>query len=295
MILRDEAGAFLRSRRRRLDPDRVGLVQGGSPRRRVGLRRSEVAMLASISTQYYTRMEQGHLAGVSEEILLAVADALELDAAERWHLLGLARAQQSARFRAWMSPDRVRPETQLVLDSLNAPALVLRLGADVIASNEPARAAFSPLFGSPFQPPNNARFVFLDPAARQFFANWESEADAIAAILHTRAAHFPDDAVLARAIAELRERSADFALRWKTYPVTMSPRRVIEVNHPLAGRMVFFNETLALAEDQGLYLVVRIPAPRTGTAEAVDRLIARGGGVVGHGNRAWRGLSVRSR
>ncbi|MDR1293459.1 MAG: helix-turn-helix domain-containing protein [Bifidobacteriaceae bacterium] len=281
MILRDEAGAFLRSRRRRLDPDRMGLA-GGSSRRRVGVRRAEVAMLASISTQYYTRMEQGHLVGVSDEILLSVAEVLKLDSAERWHLLGLARGQRSARYRAWTSVDHVRPEIQLVVDSMVAPAMVLRLGADVIASNEAARAAFSPLFGSPLQPPNNARFVFLDPAARRFLPDWEAEADIVAAILYTRAAQYPDDPVLAAAIADLTEQSREFAQRWKTYPVMSSPRRVIAVNHPLGGRMVFLNETLADTGSQGQYLVVRVPAPGTGTAEAVSDLIARmgGGGVL---------------
>jgi len=211
MTLRDEAGAFLRSRRRRLDPDALDLPGPPKNRRRPGLRRDEVARLASISTQYYTRIEQGHLAGVSDSILLAVAKALQLDDAERWHLFGLSRGQESASFRPWAPSEAVRPELQLVLDAITVPAMVFRLGADIVASNLPARAVFSPLFGSPFQPPNNVRFMFLDPMARRFYVDWAAAADNATAVLHAGTAHFPKDERLAAIIAELRAKSREFA------------------------------------------------------------------------------------
>jgi transcriptional regulator with XRE-family HTH domain len=269
--LREEVGAFLRSRRRRLDPAaKWGAFYDPARRRTSGLTRSEVAVLANISVQYYTRIEQGRLDGVSDSVLLAVADALELSADDRRHLLALARGPSAARFRPWSPTGQVRAETQAVLDAITAPALVKRPGADILAANEPAHAVFSVILDSGADPPNNARFIFLDPAAKEFFANWEVEADTIVAVFHTRTAEYPDDGRLRAIIAELTAQSPEFAARWQTYPVA-PPDHTLEINHPTAGPLALFNETFLIPDGEGLHLIVRPPA-NPATAQALATL-----------------------
>ena len=158
---------FLTSRRARITPERAGLASYGS-RRVPGLRREEVAVLAGVSIQYYTRLERGDMNGVSEGVLEALARALQLDDAERAHLFDLARAAHPApaRPRRRQSKQRVRSDVQWTLDAITgAAAFVGNERLDILASNQLGRALFSELYAAPARPVNTARFLFLDPRA----------------------------------------------------------------------------------------------------------------------------------
>lgn len=184
MNLHSDAREFLKSRRDRVTPQAAGLPSYGRNRRVPGLRREEVALLAGVSVDYYTRLERGNLSGVSEEVLAAVAGALQLDEAERSHLFDLAKATNSQSLRrrntrgATRAQEKVRPEVQRILDAMaDTPAFILTDRADMLTTNQLGRALFAPLYDSPVSPGtsgqaetvNIARFTFLDPVAREFF------------------------------------------------------------------------------------------------------------------------------
>jgi hypothetical protein len=143
-----------------------------------GLRREEVALLAGVSVDYYTRLERGNLGGVSEIVLDALAQALQLDEAERGHLFDLARAANpTVRPRRRPAPQRVRPGIQRILDAMtDTPADVRNGRGDILAANRLGSALYSELYLDPVRPANVARFVFLSPRAREFFPDWESTA-----------------------------------------------------------------------------------------------------------------------
>src|SRR5580658_9288467 len=185
----NEIRDFLVSRRARITPEQAGLPAYGGHRRVSGLRREEAAMLAGVSIDYYVRMERGNLAGVSDAVLAGVARALQLDDAERDHLFDLARAAEPwpARLRRSREPG-VTASVQQVLDAItDAPAWVRNARHDMLATNGLARALYAPMLADPRRPANNARFVYLDPASRDFFADWERAADDIAAMLRSEA------------------------------------------------------------------------------------------------------------
>jgi transcriptional regulator with XRE-family HTH domain len=175
---RTEIGDFLTSRRAKITPDQAGLPDFGDGHRRVpGLRREEVALLAGVSVDYYTRLERGNAGGVSDSVLEALARALQLDDAERDHLFDLIRAVNATtatRARRRPAKQHVRLGVQRILDALvTAPAYVRNGRLDILAANHLGRAVFSPLFAHPGQPANIARFIFLDPAAPDFYLGWE--------------------------------------------------------------------------------------------------------------------------
>src|SRR3984885_8898314 len=165
MDTKNEIRAFLTSRRGRVTPEQAGLPSYGA-RRVPGLRREEVAVLAGVSIQYYTRLERGDLNGVSESVLEGLARALALDDAERAHLIDLARATNPMPARPRRRPAKhgVRSELQWTLDAITgAAAFIGNDRLDVLAANQLGRALYSQLYEAPVRPVNTARFVFLDP------------------------------------------------------------------------------------------------------------------------------------
>ncbi|HKN45435.1 MAG TPA: helix-turn-helix transcriptional regulator, partial [Propionibacteriaceae bacterium] len=182
---RDDIRDFLASRRARITPQQAGLPAYGGKRRVPGLRREEVALLAGVSVDYYTRLERGNLGGVSENVLEALAHALQLDEAERAHLFDLARAADTtAHARRRPVQQRVRPSVQRILDAISdAPAYVRNGRRDVLAANRLGYALYSEMYVDPARPVNVARFVFLNPRARTFFLDWERAANDTVAIL----------------------------------------------------------------------------------------------------------------
>lgn len=173
MDARSEIRDFLTSRRARITPEDVGLTTYGS-RRVPGLRREEVATLAGVSVDYYNRMERGNLSGASDSVLDALARALRLDEAERAHLYDLARAAQPSARRRRSTRPNVRPSVQWMLDSITGSAAIAENGRlDARATNQLGRAFYSCLFDGSARTVNFARFIFLDPRAREFYEDWE--------------------------------------------------------------------------------------------------------------------------
>lgn len=176
---RAEVRQFLMSRRAKVTPQEVGLPAGGA-RRVPGLRRSEVAMLAGISVEYYAKLERGAIAGASAAVLDSLATALRLDETERIHLWDLARAADgiptSGRRRRPASsaaPAPLRPALQWVLDAQrDGVAFVRDQYQNLLATNELGRAFYSPVIGDGGRLPNLARFQFLDPLAKEFYPEW---------------------------------------------------------------------------------------------------------------------------
>jgi len=173
-----EVREFLTSRRAKITLDQAGVPVAGH-RRVPGLRRSEVAALAGMSVEYYAKLERGALGGVSAGVLDAIARALQLDEAERAHLLHLAQAADGSS--AILRPRRrgqqwtVRPNLQWTLDTIvTAPAIVGNNRMDLLAANHLGRALYSDVYNDPAgTPPNFARFTFLDSAAHRFYPDWE--------------------------------------------------------------------------------------------------------------------------
>ncbi|MET8981472.1 helix-turn-helix transcriptional regulator [Streptomyces sp. NPDC004539] len=237
---RSDIRDFLARRRAQLTPEQVGLPTSG--RRRVpGLRREEVAILAGVSTEWYTRLEKGHIGGVSEDVLDAVARTLQLDDDERTYLFDLAKAAQPrpATRRRRKAAD-VPPHVQWLLDSMTLSAAYVTNGRlDIVAANALARALFSPLFGSHTTSrngrPNFARFWFLDEASRDFADDWDSAAETTTALLRAEAGRYPDDKALRELVGELSTVSAGFRTRWAAHRVRIHHDGVKRLHHPDVG------------------------------------------------------------
>jgi transcriptional regulator with XRE-family HTH domain len=249
---------FLASRRARITPGQAGLPAYGGTRRVAGLRREEVALLAGVSIDYYVRMERGNLAGASDAVLEGVARALQLDDAERAHLFDLARAseRQPARLRRSREPG-VTASVQQVLDAItDAPAWVRNARHDMLAANRLARALYAPLLADPRRPANNARFIYLDPASRDFFIDWDRAADDIAAMLRLEAGRNPYDKNLVELIGELSTRSEDFRARWAAHNVRFHRTGYKRLRHPAVGDLDLNFEAMELSSQPGLTLLV---------------------------------------
>ncbi|MFF7331933.1 helix-turn-helix domain-containing protein [Streptomyces sp. NPDC008150] len=239
---RSDIRDFLVSRRARLTPEGVGLPTGG--RRRVpGLRREEVAALAGVSTEWYTRLEKGHIGGVSEDVLEAVARALALNEDEHAYLLDLARAARPARRRPHRRRDVDIPApVQWMLDGMTmTPAFVRDGHLDIVASNALCRALYSPMFDSDTTTDrgraNLSRYFFLDPGSRDFFVDWEEGARATVAVLRAEAGLEPHDRALRELIGELSTHSADFRALWARHDVRLRHEGVKRLNHPDVGHL----------------------------------------------------------
>lgn len=265
---------FMMSRRARISPEQVGLSSNGV-RRVPGLRRSEVAVLAGVSLEYYTRLERGDLAGASDSVLDAVARALQLDDVERTYLGDLARNCGPASRRPRKKPHgaAVRPNLQRMLDALTGvPAFVLNDRADLIAANMLGRALFAPLYERADQP-NHARFVFLDARAERFWTGWPRIADDVVALLHVQAARQPHDRALTELIGELATRSDQFRLRWARHDVRAHTTGSKRLQHPVVGPLELTFEVLKPAADDNQALVVYGAEPGSASEDGL-RLLA---------------------
>ncbi len=253
--VRKEIRDFLSSRRARLTPDQVGMPTfGGGVRRVPGLRRHEVAMLAGVSVDYYTRLERGTLKGVSDGVLDGLAAALRLDDDERTHLWDLARlANAGVKTMHRNVPTRVRPGVQQLLDAITgAPAWVRNERGDVVATNDLGRALYSPMFAGPGRPVNTARFTFLDPAAREFFRDWSQTARDAVAILRAAAVANPCEPGLVTLVGELSTRSEEFRTWWAAHDVRSHRTGRKRFEHPVVGALDLTYEALDLVADPGL-------------------------------------------
>ncbi|MCA4133439.1 helix-turn-helix transcriptional regulator [Arthrobacter sp. M4] len=272
---RTEVREFLSSRRARITPENAGLTIFGGNRRVPGLRREEAAMLAGVSIDYYTRLERGNLAGVSESVLEALARALQLDEAERDHLFDLARhANASSSSRPRAVKQRVRPSVQFMVDAITAaPAFVRNGRMDILAANRLAQALYAPMYADPVRPANHSRFIFLDPAAMEFYPDWNLAANNNVAILRTESGKNPYDKGLGDLIGELSMRSEEFRTRWAAHNVRRHYTGNKNFHHPIVGDIELMFEALQLAEDPGLTLTVYPAEPGSKSEESL-RLLA---------------------
>jgi transcriptional regulator with XRE-family HTH domain len=271
---RAEIREFLASRRARISPRQAGLPAYGGNRRVKGLRREEVALLAGVSVDYYVRMERGNLSGASDTVLDNVARALQLDEAERAHLFDLARAPMHAPAQQRRSkPSGVTASIQQVLDAITeAPAWVRNARHDMLGANRLARALYAPVLADPRRPANNARFIYLDPASRAFFVDWERAADDVAAMLRSEAGRNPHDKQLIELIGELSTCSEVFRTRWAAHNVKFHRTGFKRINHPVVGALDMDFEAMELPAHPGPTLLVYTAAASTPTADSLKLL-----------------------
>jgi transcriptional regulator with XRE-family HTH domain len=251
MDIRADIRDFLASRRAKITPEQVGLPTFG--RRRVpGLRREEVAVLAGVSTEWYTRLEKGHISEVSEDVIEAVARALQLSEDERTYLFDLARAARPTRRPATRRKDvDVPPRIQWLLDSMTLSSAFIRNGRqDIIAGNALARALHSPLYSSDTVDrqgrPNLARYIFLDPGARDFFPDWDGASAATVALLRAEAGREPHDKALREVIGALSTLSTEFRARWAAHDVRIRHEGTKVIRHPEVGELELIYQPLEL-------------------------------------------------
>jgi transcriptional regulator with XRE-family HTH domain len=268
----NDIAEFLMSRRERITPEQVGLPTWG-PRRVKGLRREEVASLAGVSLEYYKRLERGTASGVSDSVLEALARALQLNDAERAHLFDLARAANPvAPKRRRPAQQRVRPVLLRILDSMSAPAIVRNSRVDYLAANPLGRALYAPLFDSREQPPNSARFTFLDPAAQEFYIDWERTAKDLVAHLRSQAGRKPYDRGLSDLVGELSTRSQEFRTWWAAHNVRYHQTGTKRLRHPVVGELELDYEVMDVPADDGLTISVYSAEPGSSSQQALDLL-----------------------
>ncbi|GLY98735.1 helix-turn-helix transcriptional regulator [Actinoplanes sp. NBRC 103695] len=261
---RAELAAFLRSRRDRLTPHQAGIEPFPGARRVPGLRREELAVLAGLSPDYYSRLEQGRQANISREVLDALARALRLDDVERAHLHDLAAPATTRHVAAADVPQRADPGLLRVMGALDhVPVVLLGRRATVLASNALLRA----VLGHPMEPGTSfARFLLLDPEARRRILNWADFAQAMVAGMRREAGRYPHDRRLHRAIAELRRADPDVARWWDDHAVRDYASAIKRIRHPIAGDLVFNIELVAAPQQPDQHLIIYTAEPGSTTA-----------------------------
>jgi transcriptional regulator with XRE-family HTH domain len=275
---RAEVREFLTSRRAKITPQQAGMPDIGA-RRVPGLRRGEVAALAGVSVEYYSKLERGAIAGASASILDAIARALQLDDAERVHLFHLAHAADgtSTGMRARRRPSKPwapRPSLQWVLDRFTAPAIVRNGRMDLLATNHLGRAMHAAVYAaSDGGQANFARFAFLNlDAARDFYPDWDGAADTCVTILRTEAGRDPHDKELHDLVGELSTRSSDFRRRWSAHNVRYHGSGIKRFHHHEVGDLELGYESVDMISDPGLTLTFYAAEPASPTAHALDLL-----------------------
>ncbi|HEY4427821.1 MAG TPA: helix-turn-helix transcriptional regulator [Solirubrobacteraceae bacterium] len=266
-----ELGAFLRARRGELDPTTVGLDGTGNRRVR-GLRREEVAQLAMISTDYYTRLEQGRVASASGEVLAALASALRLGKDERSYLYKLANKDDLHHHQP-RDAEGVRPQTHQLIENLcDSPAVVLSRYLDVLAWNQLAAAVLTDFATVRRNERNFLRMLFLDADFRGRFVDWGPVARAAVGFVRA-SANAPFKPRLARLIGELSLADADFRTWWAERHPSYAAFGTRSYTHPLTGSYLLDWQVLRLPDDEQLLLVMTAP-PDTGSLEVLHRLAA---------------------
>jgi transcriptional regulator with XRE-family HTH domain len=269
---RREFAAFLRVRRERIDPRELGLPVTGR-RRTPGLRREEVAQLAGLSVDYYTRLEQGRDLQPSAAVVESLAHALRLGPAERDHLFQLGRREPAPR--RTPEAETVRPSVCRVLAALEPnPAFLISRRTDVLAWNRPCTALLTDFGQLPPERRNMAILVFLDPRSREVYGDWEQVAREMVGVLRGSAGRHPRDRQLHALIERLSADSADFLRHWTRHDVQEKTTGSKEFRHPAVGRFNLDYEVLLPPgeSDQNL-IVYTAPAGSVGQA-ALDTLAA---------------------
>lgn len=265
-----ELGNFLRRARSRRDPEQTGLMPDTRVRRVPGLRREEVAVLAGVSSDYYARLEQGRSITPSPAVVDAIARALDLDAASRSHLHSLIESGSRRQTRR-QTVQRARISLRQFVESLDVPAMVLGRRAEVLASNQLARALLCDFEALPARGRNYARWILLDLAARELFLDWEEQARIVVQNLRLDIGRHPEDAS-SPLIRELTADSPDFMRWWDEHTVNQRSFGVKRFMHPVVGRIDVQYETLLLPGDDDQTLFVYSTEPDTASREALNLL-----------------------
>jgi transcriptional regulator with XRE-family HTH domain len=274
MDAKSEIREFLASRRARITPDQVGLPIYGENRRVPGLRREEVALLAGMSVDYYTRLERGNARGVSHGVLEALAGALRLDEAEYSHLFDLARALGPAGAGRRRKPAKqlIRPGVQRILDAMTgAPAFVRNGRLDILGANQLGYALYS-TYLSPGRPANTARFVFLDARSEGFYDDWDHVANEVVAILRSEAGRDPHDRDLSNLIGQLSTQSEAFRTKWAAHNVRFHDTGTKRLQHPVVGELELTYEAMELSADSGLTMFAYTAEPGSKSEDALNLL-----------------------
>lgn len=263
----NELGTFLKTRRGELTPRDAGLPASTGPRRVTGLRREEVAQLASISTDYYTRIEQGRIK-VSAPVLNTLASVLKMDEDQRRYLFSLAGKPSTRGPRKTVQ--KVQPQLQRLLDDLSTtPAIVMGRRMDILAWNQLAAAMMVDFGQIPAARRNYVRILFTHPVMRALYADWESVARTAVAQLRMEAAKYPDDPRLAALVGELSVQDPQFSQWWAARNVASLNTGTKTLNHQTAGELVLDWDTLVEAGDAEQQLVIWTAAPNSPTREAL--------------------------
>jgi transcriptional regulator with XRE-family HTH domain len=262
-------GAFLRARRQVTTVDQAGLPQVGDRRRTPGLRRDEVAMLAGMSVDYYTRLEQGRERSPSDQVLDALAQVFQLDSEATKHLYHIARPMMCKRLNTAGRAAQVSPNVLRFVEGCDhALAFVVNRRWDVLAENSPTAGLYAGLaYGD-----NLLRLQFLNPASREFYPDWEQEA--WFKVAHLRAVTGPDcdDTSIRELVEELSAGSKEFRRIWARHDVQTKTNPSVRFQHRVVGGMTFQFELFDITSDPGQKLIVGQAEPGTPSELALAKL-----------------------
>ncbi|WP_106213147.1 helix-turn-helix transcriptional regulator [Kineococcus rhizosphaerae] len=263
-------GAFLRSRRDRLTPAQAGITAFPGPRRVPGLRKEELAVLAGLSPDHYSRLEQGRQPTVSDDVVAALSRALQLDEVESAHLRDLAAPSSRRRRSGPQAPQRPDPGMLRLATALDhVPVLLLGRRSEVLARN----GLLTAVLGDAMEPGSSfVCWLFLDPAARRRIVNWADFAASAVGALRFESGRCPEDRRLAGLIAELRRADPDVARWWDDQRVTFRTSVRKQVDHPVAGPLEFGIESVVGPHDPDQRLVVYTVEPDSPTARVLPVL-----------------------
>jgi transcriptional regulator with XRE-family HTH domain len=263
-----EVGAFLKARRAQLTPREAGLPETGSRRKVAGLRREEVAQLAAISVDYYTRLEQGRVQA-SASALATLTRALRLDDDQQAYLYELA-GKTDTRPRRRGTVQRVRPAVQRLLDQLTqTPAIVLGRRMDILAWNVIAVALYTDFAQIPAARRNYIRLLFTDRVVRGLHQQWEHDARDAVAALRMEAAKDPDDPDLARLVGDLSVQDSDFSSWWAEHRVNSASYGTKHYRHPTVGELTLDCDIWDSPDGSGQRLMVLTAEPGTPSHDAL--------------------------
>ncbi|MFE4229256.1 helix-turn-helix transcriptional regulator [Arthrobacter sp. NPDC056886] len=272
-----EFGKFLKAMRSRITPEMAGLPSGPASRRVPGLRREEVARLADVSTDYYTRLEQGRNIHPSRAVLGSVGRALNLDPGEQAHMIALL--ENCANSRPSSPAQTVRPALHQLLDAVgNVPALILGRRTDVLAGNGLAFLLFVDFPAMPAAERNLTRWIHLDPGARELFRDWKTVASEAVGGLRADIGRHPNDAQANQLVGELAVQSEHFRRWWAGHRVAAASAGTVRLHHPVVGDLELSVENLFLPDDPDQVLRVYSAKPGSPSADALALLGSYGAG-----------------
>ena len=266
-----ELSEFLTARRSELAPSDVGLPEGGGHRRVAGLRRDEVAQLAAISTDYYTRLEQGRIRP-SAPVLASLARALRLTDDQRDYMYELAGTAAATKPRR-RAPQRVKPHMQRILDHItDTPAIVMTPTHDILAWNPLAAALMIDFSEVPEWERNFLRLIFTDPRMRALYPDWEGLARSVVSYVRMEAARKPDDPRLAELVGDLSIKDPQFRQWWAGTNVASKRRGTRAYNHPVVGEITLEWDALTSDAEPEQQIIIYTAEPGSASEKALRAL-----------------------